>query len=121
MLANDPKFARRLKKGNSALRKLVNLTIICSIFMVVEFIGGWISNSVAIMTDAAHMLSDCLAFGISILAICASRWKPTSSSSFGYHRSEVLGALVSIATIWALVAWLIVEAVERVHIIMHGN
>jgi zinc transporter 2 len=43
-------------------------------FMIVEFIGGWLSNSVAIMTDAAHLLSDVLAFMISIFSILVSKW-----------------------------------------------
>ena len=89
--------------------------------MVVEFIGGWISNSVAIMTDAAHMLSDCLAFGISIFSICVSKWQPTEGSSYGYHRTEILGAITSIVIIWALVVYLCIEAADRVHMIMHGK
>ena len=77
MLPFDPEFQKRIAKGQSALNKLTLVCIICLVFMVVEFIGGWISNSVAIMTDAAHMLSDSLAFVISIFSILASRWKPT--------------------------------------------
>ena len=103
------------------MNKLIQVTIICVLFMIAEFIGGWISNSVAIMTDAAHMLSDSLAFVISIFSICAARWKPDQKHSFGYHRTEVLGALASIITIWILVAWLIVEAIERVHMCIHGD
>lgn len=89
--------------------------------MVVEFVGGWISNSVAIMTDAAHMFSDVTAFIISILSIVAARWRSNKTSNYGYHRTEILGALTSILIIWALVVWLIVEAMERVHMIYHGK
>ena len=89
--------------------------------MIVEFIGGWLSNSVAIQTDAAHMLSDCMAFVISIISILASRWKPTQLHSYGYHRAEVLGALASIIIIWILVAMLVVEAIDRVHKCVHGE
>lgn len=103
------------------MRKLIQVTIICVLFMIAEFIGGWISNSVAIMTDAAHMLSDSLAFVISIFSICAAKWRPDQTHSFGFHRTEVLGALVSILTIWVLVFWLIVEAVERVDQCLHGK
>ena len=99
----------------------MQVCIICLIFMIVEFIGGWISNSVAIMTDAAHMLSDSLAFVISIFSILASRWKPTQQYSYGFHRTEVLGALASILIIWVLVAFLVVEAIERVHMCIHNE
>lgn len=51
------------------LGKLYLVTAICFAFMIFEFIGGYISNSVAIMTDAAHMLSDVAGFFISIMSI----------------------------------------------------
>lgn len=87
--------------------------------MIIEFIGGYFSNSVAIMTDAAHMLSDVSAFLISILSIYLGSMKANNIDSYGYHRSEVLGALLSIFIIWALVIWLIVEATERIDCIVH--
>ena len=87
--------------------------------MIFEFVGGWISNSVAIMTDAAHMLSDVAGFFISIMSIHLARAKPTEKKSYGFHRTEVLGALTSIIFIWALVIWLIVEASYRVDAILH--
>jgi zinc transporter 2 len=62
------------------------------------------------MTDAAHMLSDVSAFLISILSIYFGRKKSNNIDSYGYHRSEVLGALASIFIIWGLVIWLIFEA-----------
>ena len=64
--------------------------------MIFEIIGGWLSNSVAIMTDAAHMLSDVAGFFISIISIKLASAEPTENNSFGYHRTEVLGALTSI-------------------------
>lgn len=87
--------------------------------MIIEFLGGYFSNSVAIMTDAAHMLSDVSGFIISILSIYMSTKMPNSIESYGYHRIEVLGALASILIIWALVVWLIFEAVERIDSIVH--
>jgi zinc transporter 2 len=87
--------------------------------MIIEFLGGYFSNSVAIMTDAAHMLSDVSAFIISIFSIYFGRLKANNIDSYGYHRSEVLGALVSILIIWGLVIWLIFEATERIDRIVH--
>jgi zinc transporter 2 len=69
ILEHDPKFNEKLKNSKMALRKLAIITVICFLFMVAEVIGGYLSNSVAIMTDAAHMLSDCSGFIISILSI----------------------------------------------------
>ena len=87
--------------------------------MIVEFLGGYFSNSVAIMTDAAHMLSDVSGFIISILSILVSTKMPNNIDSYGYHRTEVLGALTSIFVIWGLVIWLLFEAVERIDSIVH--
>ena len=79
--------------------KLIATTIIAVIFMTVEVIGGKISNSTSIYSDAAHMFSDFSGFGISLISIIMSQQKPTDKISFGYHRFEILGALFSILSI----------------------
>ena len=76
-----------------------------------EFVGGILSGSLAIMTDAAHMLSDVAGFMISYFAIYLGSRPASSQMSFGYHRAEILGALASILLIWGLLIWLIVEGI----------
>lgn len=73
-LSDDKSFKERLDRGRAALSQLCMITAVCFMFMILEFVGGWISNSMAIMTDAAHMLSDSSAFIISIASILAARW-----------------------------------------------
>ena len=82
--------------------------------MCAEITGGYLSNSLAIMTDAAHMLSDVSAFFISIVAIHMGKTPVSLSKTYGYHRAEVLGATASIIIIWFLVLWLCIEASFRV-------
>lgn len=94
-------------------RKLVIACILCFIFMTVEVIGGYIAKSVAIMSDAAHMLSDVSAFLVSIFATWAATQPSTWHYSFGYHRAEILGALISVLTIWAVTGALVFEAFQR--------
>ena len=65
----DEEFQEKLKAGNKAFRKLAIVVGICFIFMIVEITGGIISGSLAILTDAAHMLSDVGGFGISMVSI----------------------------------------------------
>jgi zinc transporter 2 len=65
------------------------------------------------MVDAAHMFSDVAGFMISFFAIYISQKKQTFNNSYGYHRSEVLGAILSIIVIWGLLIWLNIEAVNR--------
>lgn len=87
--------------------------------MIIEVIGGYISNSIAIMTDAAHMFSDVAGFGISIIAIRYGLRKPNERHSYGYHRAEVIGALTSIVIVWILVAWLMEKALGRMYSIIY--
>ena len=82
--------------------------------MIAEVIGGALANSLAIMTDAAHLLSDLLGFALSIFALYIGLNDPTQTLSYGYQRAEVIGALTSIILIWGLTLWLIYEAILRV-------
>lgn len=81
--------------------------------MLFEIVGGYLANSLAIMTDAAHMLSDVAGFMISYLAIYLGGRPSTFALSYGYHRAEILGALTSILLIWGLIIWLFIEAIHR--------
>jgi cation diffusion facilitator family transporter len=65
------------------------------------------------MTDAAHLLSDVAGMAISISAITLARQQSNKAYTFGYHRAEVLGALLSVLLIWALTAILVYEAILR--------
>ena len=81
--------------------------------MLFEIVGGYYANSLAIMTDAAHMLSDVAGFMISYLAIYLGGRASTFELSYGYARAEILGALASILLIWGLIIWLFIEAIDR--------
>ncbi|KAL9252893.1 Metal tolerance protein 1-like protein [Drosera capensis] len=76
--------------------------------------GGIKANSLAILTDAAHLLSDVAAFAISLFSIWASGWEATPRQSYGFFRIEILGALVSIQMIWLLAGILVYEAIARI-------
>jgi zinc transporter 2 len=82
--------------------------------MIIEVIGGIFSRSLAILTDAAHMLSDVGGFGISMFSIWVSKKLHNSTFTYGYHRAEILGALGSIMIIWGMVLWLVWEATDRI-------
>ncbi|GAB2274242.1 Metal tolerance protein 1 [Dionaea muscipula] len=97
-----------------SMRKLMIAVILCIIFMSVEVAGGIKANSLAILTDAAHLLSDVAAFAISLFSIWASGWEATPRQSYGFFRIEILGALVSIQMIWLLAGILVYEAIARI-------
>ncbi|WJX28139.1 Metal tolerance protein 1 [Trifolium repens] len=78
-----------------------------------DVVGGIKANSLAILTDAAHLLSDVAAFAISLFSIWAGGWEPNPRQSFGFFRIEILGALVSMQLIWLLAGILVYEAISR--------
>ncbi|CAL9774619.1 unnamed protein product, partial [Musa acuminata subsp. burmannicoides] len=97
----------------TSMRKLLIAVVLCIIFMSVEVVGGIKANSLAILTDATHLLSDVAAFAISLFSIWASGWEATPRQSYGFFRIEILGALVSIQLIWLLTGILVFEAISR--------
>ncbi|XP_030443096.1 metal tolerance protein 1-like isoform X2 [Syzygium oleosum] len=101
------------KERSASMRKLLVAVVLCIIFMTVEVVGGIQANSLAILTDAAHLLSDVAAFAISLFSLWASGWEATPRQSYGFFRIEILGALVSIQMIWLLAGILVYEAIER--------
>uniref|UniRef100_A0A914RXW5 Zinc transporter 2 n=1 Tax=Parascaris equorum TaxID=6256 RepID=A0A914RXW5_PAREQ len=97
-----------------AIRALYLATVLTILFIIAEVFGGYLANSLAIMTDAGHMLSDLASFVISIIAIKISHMKPTKRLSYGFHRAEVLGALTSVLLIWILTGVLVYLAIVRI-------
>eukprot|EP00744_Colponema_vietnamica_P007065 GILI01010202.1.p1 GENE.GILI01010202.1~~GILI01010202.1.p1 ORF type:complete len:547 (-),score=138.80 GILI01010202.1:255-1895(-) len=109
----NPALEERRTKWEQARQKLIAVSIICVIFMIVEVIGGYLAHSLAIMTDAAHLLSDVSGFMISLFALYVGARPATDVLSFGFHRAEIIGALLSVALIWILTAGLVIEAIDR--------
>ncbi|RNA37265.1 zinc transporter 2-like [Brachionus plicatilis] len=98
----------------TVVKKLVLIIIICAIFMISEIIGGYLANSLSIICDAFHLLSDLGGFIISLFSTFLSTRKPSMRMNFGYRRIEVLGAFSSIIIIWLLTCALLYIAVMRI-------
>ncbi|CAG9833179.1 unnamed protein product [Diabrotica balteata] len=107
--------ALRSSEDSSAWKKLSSAAIFCGIFMIAELVGGYLAGSLAVMTDAAHLFSDLIGFLISLLAIWVGKKPPTKRMTFGYYRAEVIGALLSVLTIWLLTAILSAMAIQRIY------
>ncbi|XP_022821774.1 zinc transporter 2-like isoform X4 [Spodoptera litura] len=97
-----------------ARRKLIIASILCVIFMIGEIVGGYLSNSLAIATDAAHLLTDFASFMISLFSLWVSSRPATRRMPFGWYRAEVIGALTSVLLIWVVTGVLVYMAVQRV-------
>ncbi|KAI5633269.1 cation efflux family domain-containing protein [Phthorimaea operculella] len=120
----------------SAIPQLLTALVLCALFMLCELIGGYMAGSLSVMSDAAHMLSDCGGFALALLAFyCArrqpdvamsygykraallafycARRQPDVAMSYGYKRAEVLGAMVSVLLIWILTGVFVYVAAVR--------
>ncbi|XP_058275933.1 probable proton-coupled zinc antiporter SLC30A3 isoform X3 [Hirundo rustica] len=97
-----------------ARRQLSIACAVCCLFMVGEVIGGYLAHSLAIMTDAAHLLTDVGGMSVSLFSLWVSNRPPTKTMTFGWHRSETLGALASVLSIWAVTAALVYLAAARI-------
>jgi cobalt-zinc-cadmium efflux system protein len=82
-------------------------------FLVVEVVGGILANSLALLADAGHMLSDVGALGLSLLALAWTARPPTERRTYGYHRLEILVALVNGLVLWAIAGFIFYEAAWR--------
>ncbi|NXC33948.1 ZNT4 protein, partial [Campylorhamphus procurvoides] len=106
--------SRRERSKQSRVKKRLALAaILYLLFMTGELIGGYVANSLAIMTDALHMLTDLSGIILTLLALWLSAKSPTKRFTFGFHRLEVLSAIISVLLVYILMAFLLYEAVQR--------
>ncbi|PPU38789.1 cation diffusion facilitator family transporter [Xanthomonas arboricola] len=84
-----------------------------SLFLVAEVLGGFLTNSLALISDAAHMLTDTIALAVSLFAVRISRRPADKKRSYGYGRVESLGALVNGSLLLLVAGYILWEAITR--------
>jgi cobalt-zinc-cadmium efflux system protein len=92
---------------------LIFALCVTAVFAVVEVITGVMSHSLALISDAGHMVTDAAALGLALLAQVIAKRPPSARHSFGFVRAEALAAFVNSLAMLALVAWIACEAVQR--------
>ena len=97
-------------ESGRALAWVLGLTLA---FAVVEVVGGFLSGALVLLADAAHMLTDAAAVGLSLFAVWIARRPATPQKTYGYYRLEILAALVNGAALIAVTLWIVLEAVRR--------
>ncbi|MFC2067631.1 cation diffusion facilitator family transporter [Chloroflexota bacterium] len=90
----------------------IALAIVLGI-MILEVIGGILSNSLALLGDAGHMLVDALALGLSLFAMTLARRPATQNKTYGYHRAEIMAALTNGTILILVSAYIFYEAYQR--------
>ncbi len=94
-------------------RSLALALVLITGYMFVEVIGGLLSGSLALIADAGHMLTDAASIGLALTAMHFATRAASTRRTFGYHRLEILAALVNALTLVAISIWVIVEAYQR--------
>ena len=110
-LDGDARHAHTIEgRSQAALSVALGLTLL---FAVIEAVTGFISNSLALIADAGHMVTDAAALGLALLAQAIARRPPSRRHSFGFVRAEALAAFVNSLAMLALVGWIAWQAVQR--------
>ena len=100
-------------RTRSKTRLLSIALVLTGIYMVVEAVGGWLTNSLALLADAGHMLTDVAAIALTLSAVWFASRPPTANKTFGYYRLEILAAFVNGIALVLLSIWVIWEAIQR--------
>ena len=79
-----------------------------------EVVGGVVSGSLALLSDAGHMVTDAMSIALALFAMRVAERPPSAERTFGYRRAEVLAAMLNALSLWVIAAWVVVEAFHRI-------
>ena len=99
--------------SSSSQRKLLIVLSFTAVVMIAEIIGGLLANSLALLSDAGHMLTDILALGLSVVAMRFAQKPPTASKTFGFYRLEILAAFFNGLLLLFVSFYIFYEAYHR--------
>ena len=105
--------SRSHPRGEAARRALWWAFGLNAAFLVVEFVGGILTGSLALLSDAGHMLSDVGALAMALAASRIALRRPSGRRTYGYGRAEILAALINGLILWLIVGAIFLEAVKR--------
>jgi cobalt-zinc-cadmium efflux system protein len=97
-------------RSQAAMGFALGLTLL---FALIEAVTGVLSNSLALISDAGHMVTDAAALGLALMAQLIARRPPSARHSFGFVRAEALAAFVNSLAMMLLVGWIVYEAAQR--------
>lgn len=100
--------------GAGTERRLAATLAVMVVVMVGEAVGGWLSGSLALVADAAHMATDAISVALALVAIRVAQRPADARRSYGYRRVEILAALVNGLGLFLITAWIVYEAIKRI-------
>ena len=104
---------RRQRYRAASRRSLVFALALTSGYILVEVIGGLAANSLSLLADAGHMVTDAAAIGLALLAMWVAERPTSMERTFGFHRTEVLAALLNALSLWVIAALVFFAAYHR--------
>ena len=99
--------------SNAGRNSMIAALLLVVGLMVAEIITGMISGSLALLADAGHMMATAVAIGIALFTAWAESRPASIERTFGYHRAEVLGAMLGALALWLVAAWVLFESIAR--------
>jgi len=99
--------------GSAATRRLAVVLVLTASYALAEVVGGLLSNSLALLADAGHMLTDIVALALALLAAWSARRPPDATRTYGYQRVEILAALFNGVVLIVIALFIVLEAWER--------
>ncbi|HSY06028.1 MAG TPA: cation diffusion facilitator family transporter [Steroidobacteraceae bacterium] len=109
--------AQRQQPGNAAGRRLISALAILAAFTIVEAVGGYLANSIALLAEAVHMLADSASLLLALVALRVSQRPADTRRTYGHRRYQPLAAFVNGQALLLLTLWVVYEAVRR---LMHA-
>jgi cobalt-zinc-cadmium efflux system protein len=103
-----------MRAGERHKRPLIAAFVVLAVFMIVEIVAGLLTNSLALLSDAGHMVTDVIGVGMALAAIqLASRGSERRHRTFGLYRLEILAALANAVLLAGVATYVLVEAIRR--------
>ncbi len=102
-----------VKEQNKSKKTLWITLILTLFFTIMEIAGGLLSNSLALLSDSAHMVSDVLSLGLSMTAIYMATWKPNKKFTFGFLRFEIIASFINGLALAAIAIGIFFEGIKR--------
>lgn len=107
-------MAHNHNQTNVANKKVLMISfLIITSYMIIEAIGGFLTNSLALLSDAGHMLSDSISLAIALIAFRLAEKAANNSKTYGYKRFEILASVINGVTLIAIALYIFYEAIER--------
>src|SRR5579863_8308620 len=105
--------SRRQQPGDAGGRRLISALAILAAFTIVEAVGGYLANSIALLAEAVHMLADSASLLLAIVALRVSQRPADPRRTYGHRRYQPLAAFVNGQALLLLTMWVVYEAVRR--------